>query len=361
MGLGSMEYVPVLKGKAAEIAAALASPKTLEMTPLFEIQKAPTAGIDPATGLPKKSKSAPTDASHFLDEVARLWDDPLYVDIGRVASGVASRVQWWNLLGLLNNMAKVPVDMMPVVSFDDDATSRAAAGTAAILGRAAMRVPMEVVRMNPAVMTGLVAAWSTEMGLKPDDIDVVLDWSNVLETHTLDDLVSDTLDAINALDAPHGKVIVVATPQDSAFTQAGDWDPVRREWWLWLRLAHAGVDVVYGDYALYPPSDPVPAPARYGHLRYSSGDRMYVHRRAMPSGGGGLGGAFEAACVHLLGQSHWLGAAFSKADQRIEDIANQAAKAGAAGVWRQIATHHHFALVNSQLASPPAAPPAGTV
>ena len=79
------------------------------------------------------------------------------------------------------------------------------------------------------------------MGLHSRDIDVVLDWSNVLETHRLDDLVSDTTAAV-ALGGTHGKVIVVGTPQDSAFTQVGDWDPVRREWWLWLRLAHAGLD-----------------------------------------------------------------------------------------------------------------------
>lgn len=360
MGLGSMEYVPVLKGKDAEIAAALASPPTLAMTPLFEIQKAPTATIDRKTGEKSRVKSATTDASHFLDEIARLWPAPLYVDISRVVTARASRGQWWDLLALLNNMSDVPVDLMPVVSFDDDAASRAAAGKLAILGRAAMRVPMQLVRLNPALLTGLVASWASEMGLKASDIDVVLDWSNSLNSHALDDLETDTSAAISALGDTHGKVIVVGTPEDSAFRQVGDWSPIRREWWLWLRLAHASKDVVYGDYALYQPSDPVPAQARYGHLRYSSGDRMYVHRRAVPATGGGLGGAFKVACAHLLTQPHWLGAGFSSADQRIEDIANQADKAGSAGVWRQIAIHHHFAVVNRQLAAPPAAPGPGT-
>lgn len=360
MVLGSMEYVPVLKGKGAEIAAALESPKALLMTPLFEIQKAQKPALDPATGLAKKGKSALTDAAHFLDEVARLWQDPLYVDIGRVVTPRATREQWWNLLALLNKMAAVPVDLMPVVSFDDDAASRAAAGTVAMLGRAAMRVPMNTVRQNPAMLNGLVTSWALDMSLQPYTIDVVLDWSNALELYSLDDLVADTMAAVNALGAQHGKVIVVGTPEDSAFTQVGDWAPVRREWWLWLRLAHAGVDVVYGDYALYPPSDPVPARALYGHLRYSSGERMYVHRRAMPKTGGGLGGAFEEACSFLLTQPHWLGRSFSGADRRIDDIANQADKAAAAGVWRQIATEHHFMLVEDLLANPPAPPAPGT-
>ena len=177
----------------------------------------------------------------------------------------------------------------------------------------------------------------------------------------MDAWVADRVAAIPGLGATHRRFIVVGTPQDGASTKGGCWAPVRREWWLWLRLVHAGADVVYGDYALYPPSDPVPAQARYGHLRYSSGDRMYVHRRRIPKTGGGLGAAFEAACSHLVTTPHWLGASFSKADQRIADITAKAAKAGTPGVWRQIATHHHFALVDNLLASPPAAPPPGTL
>ncbi|WP_418063741.1 beta family protein [Pimelobacter simplex] len=355
-----MEYVPVLKGKQAEISAALTAPMSLDLTPLFEIQQAPKAAVDKATGVAKKQKSAPTDAAYFLDEVARLWSGPLYVDVSRVATAPVERTLWWRLLALLNNMAAVPVDLVPVVSLHDDTTSRTEAGTLAIVGRAALRLPMALVRTNPTVLNGLVASVASDMGLQSDKVDVIFDWSNELEASTLDSLEADTLAAIGAVGGTHGKLVVVGTPNDAAFTQVGDWAPVRREWWLWLRLAHAGVDVVYGDYALYSPSDPVPARALYGHLRYSSDDKMHVHRRAMPKSGGGLGAAFEECCAHVLGETHWLGASFSKADQRIADIAVQADKAAQAGVWRQIAVEHHFALVDSLLKSPPAAPAAGT-
>ena len=360
MGLNSMEYVPVLKGKQAEISAALTAPMSLILTPLFEIQQAPKPALDAVTGVARKQKSAPTDAAYFLDEVARLWSGPLYVDISRVASVPAERTLWWRLLALLNNMAAVPVDLIPVVSLHDNATSRAEAGTLAVLSRAALRLPMASVRINPAVLSGLVPLVATDMGLQPEDIDVIFDWSNELEASTLDALEMDTLVAISALGDTHGKLVVVGTPNDAGFTQVGDWHPVRREWWLWLRLAHAGFDVTYGDYALYSPADPVPARALYGHLRYSSGDRMHVHRRAMPRTGGGLGAAFQERCTHVLGENHWLSASFSKADQRIADIAEQADKAATAGGWRQIAVEHHFALVDSLLKAPPAAPVAGT-
>lgn len=355
-----MEYVPVLKGKQAEISAALTAPMSLDLTPLFEIQQAPKPGVDAVTGVAKKQKSAPTDAAYFLDEVARLWSGPLYVDISRVANSPGDRTLWWKLLALLNNMAAVPVDLIPVVSLHDDATSRAEAGTLAIVNRAALRVPMALVRVNPAVLSGLVASVAGDMGLQPANIDVILDWSNGLEASTLDALERDTLAAISAVGGTRGRLVVVGTPNDAAFTQVGDWNPVRREWWLWLRLAHAGLNVTYGDYALYSPSDPVPARALYGHLRYSSDDRMHVHRRAMPRTGGGLGAAFRECCTHVMGENHWLGASFSKADQRIADIAAQADKAASAGGWRQIAVEHHFALVDSLLKSPPAPPPAGT-
>lgn len=360
MSISSREYVPVLKGKNAEISAALKAPQGLKMTPLFELQAASAATINSATGVQKRQKRTPTDAAYFLDDIARLWPDPFYVDISRVSTAPASRAMWWDLLALLNSLSAVPIDLMPVLSPHDDPQSRLAAGKAAVIGRAALRVPMSDVRLKPALLRDLIPAVAEDMDLEPAGIDVVLDWSNDLESHHLDTLVSDTTSAISALGEERGRVIIVGTPNDNGFVRVGDWNPVRREWWLWLRLAHAGLDVTYGDYALYTPSDPAPALPKYGHLRYSSGDRMYVHRRAKPTTGGGLGAAFQACCVHLIGSSHWLGASFSKADQRIADIASNSDKASSAGTWREIAMQHHFALVDGLLASPPAAPPAGT-
>lgn len=360
MGLNTTEYVPVLKAKDAEIAAALASPHALTMTPVFEVQQAPLATKDPRTGLPKKTKSAATDAAHFLDEIGRVWNKSFYVDIGRVATTPTDRKMWWDLLALLNRLAPTPVALVPVVSTDDDPASRASAGSMAALGRAALRVPMQLVRLNPSVLNGMVPLVAAEMNIGTADLDVILDWSNDLEAQPLDALTNTTMAAISALGDTHGRVITVGTPDDSGFTQVGDWDPVRREWWLWLRLAHAGVDVVFGDYALYAPSDPGFGRAQYGHLRYSSSDRIYVHRRAVPATGGGLAGAFRSACAYLVTQSHWLGSGFCDADQRIDKIAKGLETCGSAKLWRQIGMEHHFALVAQQLAAPPSAPPSGT-
>ncbi len=359
MALGSTAYVPILKARQAEIKALLKSPAGLEPTPLFELQRAAAASVDRVTGEIRRRKSTATDASYFIDDVARLWDAPLYIDVARVAAP-GERGTWWSLLKLINDLAPEPVELMPVLHLDDNPSdTAAAAGIAATTGRAAVRIFMEQVRSTPTVVGGVTTSIAGALGLPATAIDAVLDWGDRTEGFSLDDLESDTVSVINNL-GPHGAVITAGTPNSEAFVQVGDWRPLRREWLLWLRLAHAGHSVVFGDYALYPPSDPVPARPQYGHLRYSSGDRLYVHRRAMPSGGGGLAGAFKTCCEHVVSHTHWLGGAFSGADGRIEDITLDADKESSAGGWRQIAAEHHFHLVAEQLTSPPPAPPPGT-
>jgi hypothetical protein len=248
-----------------------------------------------------------------------------------------------------------------VLDRSDPAPVQAAAASVAVhTQRLALRVPMASISAKPAVLTGVTTAISANTGIPVTAVDVIFDWADALEAVSLDNLEKTTAAAMAALGSQHGQLITIGTPNSDAFKQAGDWVANRREWWLWLRLAHAGLDVTYGDYALYPPSDPVPAGPLYGHLRYSAEDRMHVHRRAIPQTGGGLGAAFGVCCKHLVSQKHWLGAAYSKADKRLSNIAADADKESSAGMWRQVAVQHHLAVVAKQLASPPGPPPAGT-
>ena len=136
---------------------------------------------------------------------------------------------------------------------------------------------------------------------------------------------------------------------------------------LWLRLGAAGLDVGYGDYALYPPSDPVPATPRYGHLRYSHDSTLWVHRRATPSraetaagAAPGLAGAFGSCCQHLVHSDHYYGPGFSDADQTIKKAATGEQLIGKPGVWREIALAHHLTAVATQLADRPDPPSPGT-
>lgn len=353
-------YVPVLKTREAEIKALMRAPAKLALEPVFELQKASPGGVDRSTGEEKRAKRSPTDASYFLDDVARLWSGPMYVDVGRVASG-SNRQRWWALLAAVNDLAPAPAELMPVLVPSSGRAERSMAGSVAKhTGRAALRVDMSDARRNPSTLSGIVPVLAADAGLQPRSVDILLDWADTTERSPLDDLVRDTLAVMNALGSEYGHVATLGTPDSRAFAQAGDWAVARREWWLWLRLVHSGHSVDYGDYALYPPSDPVPAAPRYGHLRYSSDDLLHVHRRVQPASGGGLGAAFRACCAHVVGQPYWLGSGFSGADRRIDDIAAGADKETSPGKWRQIAAEHHFALVAQQLNAIPPSPPTGT-
>ena len=68
--MASKQYVPILKAREAEIVALRRRPGHLEVTPYFELQNMGAAAKDPVTGLPKRGKSAVTDASYFLDDIA---------------------------------------------------------------------------------------------------------------------------------------------------------------------------------------------------------------------------------------------------------------------------------------------------
>lgn len=360
MGTFSKQYVPILKAREAEIVALRRKPPHLAVTPYFELQNVGVATLDPATGVPKRGKSAVTDASYFLDDVARLWNGDLYLDVSRVAAP-ADRDQWWQLLTSLSALTTTSGVIIPsLAEGDPDQAWDAAAPMATLAGRAAMRVSLP--HANPASLPASLARAAHHLHLPMSSIDVILDWGEDLEVDviSLDDSVSHTSTVISALGPNHGALITAGTPNSKKFVQVGYWNPTRREWWLWLRLATAGFDVIYGDYCLYPPSDPAPATPRYGHLRYSSGDQLHVHREAIPPTGGGLKAAFAKACNALISSGHFLGAGYSSADAQLEEIALGTAACGSAGLWRQHAAVHHFALVANQLGSPPAAPPAGT-
>jgi hypothetical protein len=353
-------YVPILKAREAEVLALRRRPSTLSVMPYFELQTESMMSTDPKTGLPRRSKSAITDASYFFDDIARLWDGGFYVDVSRVAE-VADRERWWDLIAAVNALNPTPRSFIPALAEDDlPGTWAAAALLARAAGRAAIRVPMP--HAAPSTLPATLAAAAAEVGLPPAAIDVVLDWADHMESDviSLDDLEAHTKTVIATLGSAHGDVITAGTPNSKKFVQVGYWKPYRREWQLWLRLAAAGLDVVFGDYSLYPPSDPGGGTRSYGHLRYSVNDVVHIHRTARPVTGGGLRAAFAQCCVDVIAGGHFMGSSFSSADSEIDEIAAGILAMGSAKQWRLLGAVHHLHLVDAQLSSPPAAPAAGT-
>ncbi|PAK97263.1 beta family protein [Brevibacterium casei] len=361
MRAASKHYVPILKAREAEITALRNRPASLSVTPYFELQNATPGTIDPATGLSKRSKSTVTDASYFMDDIARLWDGSLYLDVSRV-SNPTDGAQWWNLISSITSLSPSnSAQIIPAIAESDPSPSwRAAAPLAQAAGRAAMRVKLP--HSDLPSLAGVISNAASDVGLPTSSIDVVMDWGDNLEASaiSLDSLTAHTSTLISALGGLHGELISAGTPNSKGFVRDGYWHTTRREWWLWLRLIAADQDVSYGDYCLYPPSDPVRATPQYGHLRYSNGEILHVHRKPKPSTGGGISAAFSDCCTDLIGSTHYLGKGYSLADDYFDDIANGHKSTGQPGIWRQYAAIHHFALVANQLQAPPPPPPSGT-
>ncbi len=361
-------YVPLLKARSAEISALLAAAQPLAVMPIFELQQAKPPAPDKKTGKVPRGKSAATDASYFLDDIARLWNRPFYLDLSRVASA-AQKPVWWQLLTSLITLNPLSNPLTPVLADSDPANVRqSTAQLAGLANRAAIRISLPC--LNPDQLPALLASVATDLQLTPDRLDIILDWadrlgdrvpSTVLPHPPLDDVQAHTSSVIACLPTTHGRIITTGTVDTKKVEQTGDWDLARREWWLWLRLRSAGLEITYGDYALYLAGDPIPVGPRYGHLRYSSGDRLHIHRRPQPATTGGLGAAFRACCTHLVTQSHFLGRNFSDADRDLDDIASTVkAPYAQGGLWREVALRHHLAVVSSQLSNPPLPPPPGT-
>lgn len=354
-----IKYYPILKARDAELQTLASSSTSCDIRPVFEPQRALPGGKKPGGGI-ARVKSTVTDLSYFLDDVVRQWNGPSYVDMIRVST-IADRHAWWSLLDSLVALNPTPGRLAPVVRIEDSSqTLSAAARLASVAERVAVRISLPE---TPLVsIASEFARITSELGLTKDEVDVILDWKSGLETSKilLDDSVDLTAKFLTALNGLYARAITAGTPDTSTALQNGDWTFTRREWWLWQRLRGSGFDVHYGDYALYPPADPAPASPKYGHLRYSSGALLQVHRRSIPGTGGGLGAAFEVCATHLTGQSHYLSPSFSGADQVYSDIAAGLKTVKSPGAWRQLSFEHHLALVDSQLSSPLSPPPAGT-
>lgn len=359
-------YTPLLKARDAEIEVLSAVDHKDDIVPIFELQKAPEYYIEKRTQKERNKRSAATHASYFIDRIARRWDRPMFVDVDRVA-GLDTEHLWLRLLSLLAELCPTKPPMSPVVGlgYSRDALAEAAV-LAQITGAAALRVDLP--HPDIASLSDKLSSIAASLEIAPNGIAIILDWKDRLDRHSLDDAVEHTRAAASAFGTSHGNIITLGAPDDSGCQQAGDWKLLRREWWLWLRMQDHADNVVYGDYALYPPADPGFGRSVYAHLRYSHHDALWVHRRRAPEKGNiygveaNLSGAFRLCCRHLVDSTHFYGPTFSDSDRKIHDIAtNDAMKSpGKAQDWREITVKHHFAAVAKQLAAPPPPPPAGT-
>lgn len=347
-------YVPILKAKAAEITVLINESTTVEVVPVFELLPAPKPRKPRPGETAKRTKGTATDVGYFFDDIERLWNGAYYMDLRHLPGSIGS---WWDLVAAYRAIQGGNKAPIPVVDIGDaSSTPPSFATLARAAERAALRVPFP--HGNTGKILQAVRDIATATGLSPRSVDVIVDWSTSIANVNLDTAESHSEACVLALVPIAGRVVIAGTIDDSDIAQAGDWTMDRREWWAWLRLHAKGIDVDFGDYALYEPKPPAPATPLYGHLRYSYEDKIDIHRSG-PNRSGGLGPLFAECCSHLVSTASFR-PALSAADARISAIAAGEDEAKAAGTWREISFGHHLQLVNEQLQNPPAAPPPGT-
>lgn len=347
-----MNYVPILKARAAELEALSSQDVNCQIEPIFEIQHTDW-------DLAKSAKSISTDIAYFLDQLRRQWWRPSYIDLKHVAKAPIEREKWWAYVSAMLALPGMPSHhLAPVImTSDTESTLKCAKPLASVTQKALIRVSAPCLDITSLV--SFLSDSAKTLELDPTNVGVLIDWAGSTEDYPLDSLVAHCRKIISALPS-QTPVMTAGTPDTVACTGAGTWHFDRREWWVWLRLREQDQQVIYGDYALFPPPTPGFGRPLYGHLRYSADSTLYVERQVASRGG--LAQGFKVCCEELDRAGHFMGAAFSLGDSEIDKILHDTSHKtpGSSTAWRKIGLQHHLRLVCEQLTEPPGAPPPGT-
>lgn len=345
-------YVPVLKGKLAEVLALsnVPIPHRNMILPLVEViaedSEDPVsveAGIDTLV-----SRIAPAWPGADI-----LLDANWVADAGALSSGALAITQ-------LHALARAAaLHAVPVVWLTSDASIIGeAAAIAKQDGRGAC-IRLRLADMdNIGVLGTTLATTAAQLGLPPDGIDLVVDFAAVDESN------ANALGAIAAIvlpTLPHladwrsMTLVSGAFPKNldaySAYTPgpAPRWDKQ-----LWLRVRAAGLPrtPTFGDYAVAHPDAPTsggfaPAP----NLRYALDTEWLIlkGKKGTPRGNRD----FMDICAQMLAPNPnpFGGQHFSWGDQEIERCSRSVGGPGGAKEWRAWAASHHLAFVIDRLAT----------
>lgn len=340
-------YVPVLKVREAETDA-LSPWAGRPIQPLFELVEHENRGLG-------------SEMLFCLEQLRSAWAGPCFVDVAQLAATPLERSFAWQLAEFWLRHQGV-MNVTPAVDPDDDVAVHVAASSAAALAQsAALRV--DAASANPTTLATTLTATVTRLGVNQNQTHLVLDWRDAPSTRPLDTLEQDTRTLLAAAGGGWASVTVIGTSVAPGPTGVGVFPRTRREWWLWLRLTQnpAGLPqaVTYGDYGGFEAPKPGNGYARTPSVRYTGAMDTVIYRQSKGQGRNDPSGLHKVALL-IVGSPDYRGATFSDGDRALAAYAQDpAAKTNATG-WRRIALQHHFAQVDDQLATPPAAPPAGT-
>lgn len=330
--LPSDAYVPILKGKRAELHA-IAGCSSEKLVPLIEFLDPSVAG----------------------DLLARTWRNPGHVVWFQVLNPGGPDEEFTDKLkGLLEMLRSNSLPGVPVVTTTEEPEVLAVVAHAVALDGigCVLRIDVEDLVDEQVDSTADIESTLDAVGLESDGVDLVLDAG--LLTGSVSVQVAVVSQALRELPYTDWRSLVVAFSAFPAVVgevvQKGTVAALPREdaaaFVAVRRLS--GLALVYSDYAVGVPTYSEIAFSPIPNIRYASDADWHVHRghaRANPSP------QYRELARAVVAASYYSGVSFSPGDREINDVASGISGPGNATTHLRAAMSRHLHLVLSRLAN----------
>ena len=373
------KYLSVLKGLQAEYGAlvALEPPESATVTALVQLwhrlpkpdanDQTPGSDIDANSeqgelfGMPRGEAVWRRLSGQLLSKVKDKWDPdrPVLLDGEWLEDAVAYETVLDNCR--MSGRRPLPVTGLGRAEAYQAVISRAVRADG---GGVVLRLGRDDFRGRaPNEVKELINGWLASLGLRPDEVDVVLDLRSIEKLfRERDELFAEAM--LRTLPHLHDwrnlALVGSGIPVNAKGFQADDITPFARpEWWLWLalrqRLKVIGRIPVFGDYGVIHPDrveaiGNTKAYSRIPAILYTSHDD-YLMVRGRDLNRGWTTADERRLFQRLLDGPDWCGPTFSKGDEWIADVALGRDGPGGWMTWKRTGECHHWTYVSRQLAN----------
>jgi Beta protein len=284
----------------------------------------------------------------------RAFVDLLLLEDGPLASGVHP------LVWLTAQCAALGVELIPTVSPARSAAYRTA--VAIVVARdgsgACIRLGVDDWPINTP---GALGPLLTELGVGPDQVDLILDLGSQTGALALTALRQQLSSLPNLQDWRSLVVASTGMPQAMPLGQGLQVIP-RNDWLLFERLLTTGTPPArlptYADYAITSPEPPPDIDPRVltlrATLRYTTLTSWLITRGQLwkaPGGRSQGGAAMVPAATNLAAHPDYLGAGHCGCEAWVASVIG-GGSGGSGMVWRRYGTLHHLVVVTNQLSTP---------
>lgn len=354
-------YVPIIKAKEGEFKALQETfePTKDGLTPLFEV-----VGIAWDYEEGSESKTIDDHLSKIGKKLLDCWGverrvfvDSNLLDPNRLMLDGATH----HLVHLFNDFRARNIKAIPTTALDRSPNYKQAVSQ--IVGQDNRGICL---RLQNASITILNLKESIDAdlnlyGINPNDCDLIIDLESIngnnseLLVFTLVTFINNALPYVN--DWRSVTIASTSFPTDLSDIGPNTIDSIdRTEWMFWRALIGSPLKRVpsFGDYSIAHPEmlemDPrnmrVSASIRYTHDTYW----LIVRGKWLRKFGFGQ---YHVLCQNLIARPEFCGAAYSWADNYINDCAAGTVGTGSPTTWRKVGNNHHFQKVVTQISNLP--------